>query len=343
MSEKMKIDAYAHIVPERFEKRLRSILATNAISDRVKLYEPWLDEDPVLCSLDARWRLLEPYEDYRQVLVLGAFPIEELGPPEVTRELARDVNDELAELVRQYPDRFAGFVASLPLNDIDAALEEIERAERELDATGVLVSSNVGGVPLDDPRLEPLFARMAEIDRPIWIHPTRSLIWPDYLSEPESKYGIWWSLGWPYETAAAMTRLVFAGHMERYPGLKVITHHAGGMIPHFAGRLKSVQTEDQRDAFDTVFKRPILDYYRMFFADTALFGAPHGVRSAMSFFGPGQMLFGTDMPLGGPKVIPDTVSDIEALDLLPDEMEDVFYRNASRVLRLDLTVGAGRH
>ena len=332
----MKIDAFAHIVPERFEKRLRKILAENGVTDRVKLFEPWLDEDPVLCNLDARWRLLEPFDDYRQILVLGAFPVEELGTPKVSRDLAKAVNDELAELVQRYPDRFLGFAASVPLKDVDAALEEIDRAVSDLNASGVLVSSNIGGVPLDDSRFEPLFAKMAELDRAIWIHPTRSSIWTDYLSEPESKYGIWWSLGWPYETAAAMTRLVFAGHMERYPGLKVITHHAGGMIPHFSGRLTSVQTEDQRSAFDTVFKRPILDYYRMFYADTALFGAPHGMRSAVEFFGPDQVLFGTDMPLGGPKVIPDTVADIEALGLSSEDRAKVFSRNAGRVLRLDV-------
>jgi uncharacterized protein len=101
------------------------------------------------------------------------------------------------------------------------------------------------------PRFEPLFAAAHERDLPIW---------PDYPTERESKYGIWWSLSWPYETAVAMTRLVYSGHMERYPRLKVITHHAGGMIPHFSGRLDTIQAEDQREAFER-FARPPLDHF----------------------------------------------------------------------------------
>jgi aminocarboxymuconate-semialdehyde decarboxylase len=330
----MQIDAYAHIVPPRFAGRVERLLAETGVPERIKLFDPWLHEDPALVDLDARWRTLEPFPDYRQVLVLGVFPIDELGPPEVTRALAREVNDELAELVAAYPDRFAGFAASLPLHDVDASIEELERARRDLSALGGLLHTNVNGLPLDDPRFEPLFARAHELDLALWLHPTRSPIWPDYLTESESKFGIWWSLGWPFETAVAMTRLVFSGHMERYPRLKVITHHAGGMIPHFSGRLDTIQAEDQREAFETRFKKPALDYFRQFYVDTAMFGAPHAVRCAVEFFGPAQVLFGTDMPLGGPAVIADTVTDLRALGLGADAEDAIFSGNAERVLGL---------
>jgi predicted TIM-barrel fold metal-dependent hydrolase len=328
----MQIDAYAHIVPPRFVPRIEQLLAERGLPGELKLFDSWLHDDPVLTDLDARWRLLEPFPGYRQVLVLGVYPIDLLGPPELTRALAREVNDELAELVRRYPDRFVGFAASLPLNDPDASLEELERAHRELGANGVLMHTNVAGQPLDDPRFEPIFARCHELDSAIWLHPTRSPIWPDYPTEPESRYGIWWSLGWPYETAVAMTRLVFSGHMERYPRLKVITHHAGGMIPHFSGRLDSIEAEDQREAFENTFKKPALDYFRQFFIDTAMFGAPHAVKCAVEFFGVGQVLFGTDMPLGGPAVISETIADLESLGLTRDEEHAVFAGNAQRVL-----------
>ena len=328
------IDAYAHIVPPRYLERLERLLATWQPSDRVKLYRSWLYEDDVLGSLDARRRLLDGIADYRQVLVLGVFPTDELGDPRRSAELARAVNEELAELVRDHPDRFAGFAAELPLNDVDASLEELDRAVNELGALGAQVHTNVQGLPLDDPRFEPLFARIEALDRTIWLHPTRSSIWADYLTEEESRYGIWWSLGWPYETAAAMARLVYAGHMERYPGLKIITHHGGGMIPHFSGRLDAIQTDDQREVFEQVFQRPALDYFRMFFADTAFFGAPHGVRSSIEFFGADHVLFGTDMPLGGPQVIADTVADVRAVGLSPEDEHKIMQGNAERVLGL---------
>src|SRR3954470_9759720 len=146
------IDAYAHIVPPCFTARVEQLLAEHGAPSTLKLFPRWPHDDPWLPALDARWRLLEPYPDYRQVLVLGVFPVDELGPPALTRALAREGNDELAELVRGYPDRFAGFAASLPLNDPEAALEELDRAHRDLGANGVLMHTNVTGLPLDDPR-----------------------------------------------------------------------------------------------------------------------------------------------------------------------------------------------
>jgi aminocarboxymuconate-semialdehyde decarboxylase len=106
------------------------------------------------------------------------------------------------------------------------------------------------------------------------------------------------------------------------------------MIPHFSGRLDTIQTEDQREAFEEHFERPVLDYYRRFYADTAMFGAPHAIRCAVEFFGPGQVLFGTDMPLGGPAVIEDTIADLRALRLGTDAEDAVFAGNARRVLGL---------
>jgi aminocarboxymuconate-semialdehyde decarboxylase len=328
------IDAFAHIIPPRFFANLESYLETWQPSERVKLYRSWLREDEVLGNLDARRRLLDRFDGYRQVLVLGVYPMEELGDAETSPRLAREVNDELAELVRDDPERFAGFAAELPLNDVGAALEELERGVRELGALGAQIHTNVQGMPLDDPAFEPLFAKAHELDCALWLHPGRSSVWSDYPTEAESRFGIWWSLGWPYETAVAMARLVYSGHMERHSGLKIITHHGGGMIPHFSGRLDAIQTEDQREVFEQVFKRPALDYFRMFYADTAFFGAPHALRSSIEFFGVDHVLFGSDMPLGGPQVIPDTVADIRAVGLSADDERKILQGNAERVLGL---------
>lgn len=328
------IDAYAHIIPPRFFARIESLLETWQPSERVGLYRSWLREDEVLGDLDARWRLLDQFPGYRQVLVVGVYPMEELGDAATAAALSRLVNDELAALVADHRDRLAGFAAELPLNDVDASIVEFERAVQDLGALGAQIHTNVHGVSLDDPRFEPLFAKARELDRALWLHPGRSVTTPDFSTEPESRFGIWWSLGWPYETAVAMARLVYAGHMERHPGLKVITHHGGGMIPHFSGRLDAIQTEDQREAFEQVFKRPALDYFRMFYADTAFFGAPHGLRSSVEFFGTEHVLFGTDMPLGGPRVIPDTLADLRAVGLSAEEERKILQGNAERVLRI---------
>jgi uncharacterized protein len=329
-----KIDAFAHILPPRYARRLESITTAPGVSDRIIGYQPWIHEDPALTDLDARWRSVDPFGDYQQVLTLAVPPIDELGDPGATRDLARAANDELAELVRSHPDRFAGFSAALPMNDVDAAADELSRAMSQLGALGAQLHTNVGGAPLDAPRFAPLFETVTRHDGALWIHPTRSEVWADYPAETRSRYGIWWSLGWPYETSVCMARLVYSGCFDRYPGLRVITHHAGAMVPHFAGRLASPLEDPDRDAIMAGLADEPLSYFRRFYADTAMFGAANAVRCAVEFFGPGHVLFGTDMPLGGPTVVADTIADIEALGLPEADAEAIFAGNARRVLRV---------
>jgi aminocarboxymuconate-semialdehyde decarboxylase len=125
----------------------------------------------------------------------------------------------------------------LPLGDPDAAMREIERAVGELGARGIQLFSNINGKPLDTPEHLALFDRMAAFDLPVWLHPYRGAAMSDYASETTSKFEIWWTFGWPYETSVAMARLVFSGIFDRHPHLKVITHHLGAMAPYFEGRV----------------------------------------------------------------------------------------------------------
>ncbi len=311
---------------------MEAITSGNNVSKRILGYRPWIHEDPALIGLDARFRVMDQFGDYRQILTLAVPPPEELG--DQAAELARAANDELAELVNRYPDRFAGFTAALPMNDPQTAAAELERAMTDLGALGAQVHSNVGGAPLDQPSFDVIFEVITRYDGMLWIHPTRSPIWSDYPVEEQSKYGIWWSLGWPYETSVAMARLVYSGCFDRHPGLKVITHHAGAMIPHFAGRLASPIEDEDRAAIMAGLKADPMEYFRGFYADTAMFGASHAVRCAVEFFGASHLLFGTDMPLGGPNVVADTIADIESLGLTPEDTAAIFSGNARRLLRV---------
>src|SRR5205823_3921656 len=198
-------------------------------------------------------------------------------------------NDGMAELVANHPDRFPGFVASLPMNNPDASLREIDRAIDTLGATGVQIFSTVNGRPLAGPEWEPLFDRMAARRLPIWLHPARPAAFADYPGEKRSRYDIWWAFGWPYETTAAMARLVFAGLFDRHPDLVIITHHMGAMLPYFEGRAGGgldqlgSRTEDADDgaALTRLSRRP-LDYFKMFYGDTALFGARHAMECGLA-------------------------------------------------------------
>jgi predicted TIM-barrel fold metal-dependent hydrolase len=334
-----KIDAFTHILPREYLARLERQLARTMAPSQLAYYrEGVFYFDPVLIDLDARWRTMDaiaPSGDYRQVLTLAVPPLEEVGSPAVATDLAQFANDELAELVQRFPDRFVGFAAALPLNDVDAAMRELDRALTQLGALGAQFYSNVLGVPLDDARFEPLFDRLEAAGRVVWLHPTRSAAWADYPAESRSDYGLWWSLGWPYETAATLARLVYSGHMERHPRQVVIAHHGGGMVPHFAARL--AMGPGYRQIKDHL-PRPPLDYFRQFYVDTALFGAPHAVRCVLEFFGPDHVLFGTDIPLGPPNAVEATIADLEVAGLSSDDLAAVYAGNAVRLLGLQANV-----
>ena len=301
---------------------------------------------PVLSDLDLRFRIMDTFGDYVQVLTLASPPIEALGSPQVTPELARLANDGMAELVEKHPDRFPGFVASVPMNNPEASLNEIDGAITELGAVGIQIFSNVNGRPLDASEFRPVFARMAELKLPIWLHPTRGSKFTDYQSEKWSHYDFWWVFGWPYETTVAMGRLVFDGIFDRHPDLMIITHHLGAMAPYFEARISAglaqlgTRTDDADDALALGrLRRPPLDYFKMFYGDTALFGSVAGLECGLAFFGADRLLFGTDMPFDpekGPGFIRETIRSIEQSRALPEEKAKMFEENARRLLKLKL-------
>jgi aminocarboxymuconate-semialdehyde decarboxylase len=256
-----------------------------------------------LCDLEARFRLMDAFADYRQIISLGSPPIETFAGPSVAPELARVANDGMAELVDAHPDRFAGFLTALPMNNPDAAVAEIERALRDLRPSGVQIYSNIAGQPLDRPELAPVFDLLHREKLPIFLHPARSERFADYRTEETSKFEIWWALGWPYETSTAMARLVFSGAFDRWPDLVVVCHHLGGVIPYLAGRVghgwdqlgKRTSDEDYVGLLKSMKKRPV-DYFKMFYADTAEFGAAAATRCGLDFFGADHVLFASDCP-----------------------------------------------
>ncbi len=300
---------------------------------------------PMLVDLDVRFRVMDGFDGYQQVLSIATPPIEAYAAPEQAVDLARIANDGMAELVSRYPDRFPAFVASLPLNDPDAAMAEIDRAVRDLGARGIQIFSNINGQPLDRPEYLALFDKMTSYDLPIWLHPYRGADVADYATETRSTFEIWWAFGWPYDTSVAMARLVFAGLFDRYPGLKIITHHMGAMAPYFEGRVGpgwdqlGVRTsdEDYGAVLRRLHKRPI-EYFRMFYADTALFGAYDATVCGLRFFGASHVLFASDAPFDperGPMFIRETIGIIDRLPISEADRERIYWRNAARLLRLD--------
>ncbi|MDR7562229.1 MAG: amidohydrolase family protein [Armatimonadota bacterium] len=340
----LKIDVFTHIYPEAFYRRLIRILEETTIPAP---FQPPVRHSTPLVDLEARFRLMDRVQPYVQVLCLASPPIEVLARGGQAVELAELANDGMAALVDRHPDRFVGFVASLPMDDVEAAVREAERAVEELGATGVQIFTNVLGKPLDRPEFLPLFERMATYDLPIWVHPTRGQDQADYPTETRSKYDIWWALGWPYETGVFMTRMVFSGIFDRLPNLKIITHHLGGIIPYVEGRLGWGGLDrigHRTDSAEDVearrrLKRSPYEYFRMFYADTALFGNVPGVECGVAFFGVDHVLFGSDMPFGpeeGAMYVREAIRAVENMTASLEDKRRIFEENARRLLRLRL-------
>jgi uncharacterized protein len=330
----MKIDIYTHILPSIYRDRLFKYL------DRFRDEATLLEKKTALSDFEARLRILEDHDNMVQV-VCGTLPVlEDVVDQKEAIELVRIANDGMAEWIARYPERCIAAVADLPLNTPDMAVREAERAVKELGFKGVQIYTSVQGKPLSWEELMPLYGLMHELDLPIWIHPARRSTTPDYPTEKSSSHQIFSIFGWPYETSAAMTRLVFAGIFEKFPGIKFITHHGGAMIPFFAGRILALYNNGLErqglDHFPGLPKHP-LDYFKMFYADTVLNGSSAALQCAYSFFGEDHLLFGSDMPYGvrnGSVSIREAIQSVEALNLPEASKKKIYEGNARRLLHL---------
>jgi aminocarboxymuconate-semialdehyde decarboxylase len=336
----MKIDLFNHFFPKPYFDRFIDTGGIRDIGKRVRNIQ-------AIWDVDFRFKVMDEiraeFGDYCQVLTLPAPTIEAVAGPDQSPEVARIANDGLAELVQKYPDRFIAFCASLPMNNPEEAVKEMDRAVSQLGARGIQIYTNVNGKPLDCAEFEPVFAEAARRDLAILMHPTRGADFPDYKTEEKSLYEIWWTLGWPYETAAAMSRITFSGLLERLPNLKIVTHHLGGMVPYFEGRVghgwdqlgSRTSDVDYKALLKSMKKRPI-DFLRMFYGDTALFGARAGTVCGLDFFGVDHVLFASDTPFEPtPGIfIRETIKVLDSLDLSAEKKDQIYRGNAERLLKL---------
>ncbi len=334
-----KIDLFNHVMPPEY---LELVKANSKEAGMVKR----MSSLRMLWDLQHRVEMLRTrFPDVQQVLTLGLPSPELLGGPERSPEFARVANDGMAAMAAKHPDLFPAFVASLPMNNVPAALAEMDRAIGKLGARGIQVISSVAGRPLDDPEFFPVFERAARHhDVPVWLHPARPASRPDYPGEPKSKYEIWQVLGWPFETSVAMARLVFSGVLQRLPELRIITHHCGGMIPYFAGRAETLWAQlgsrradgEESEVLKRLQKPPIV-YFWMFYGDTVLGGAAAPLACGLAFFGADRVVFASDCPFdpeGGPMFIREGIRSIESLGLPEGDKRKIYFGNALRLLKL---------
>lgn len=333
------IDVFCHCLPRVFCD------AANRLLKQPLLMFERAQRMPVMVDVEARLRMMDEFPGYTQILSLASPTVEAIAEPSESPQLTRIGNDSLCEMAAAHPERFIGWIASLPMNNPDAACAEIDRVTTKLGAVGVQVYTNVRGSPIDRPETLVILEHAASRGVPIWLHPIRPMSVADYAEEDVSKFDLWWAFGWPHETSLAMGRLVFSGFFDRWPDAVVITHHCGGTIPMMEGRIASgLQLLGTRnpphlaEAVHTELQESPIGAFRRFHADTASFGSSAAIECGRAFFGTDRMLFATDSPFDpeqGPGYIRETLRAISELELTSEERTAILSGNAERLFGLE--------
>jgi uncharacterized protein len=304
-----KIDVFAQILPRKY---LAAYAKKNSSVSQLGA------RNRAIADIDWRLKLMDKSADVLQVLTIASPPQEIYVTPAEAAELAVLANDELAELTAKYPDRFAAAVACISTNNMDAALQEADRAINQLGFKGVQICTRLAGGSLDQAQLKPLWNKMSEHDLPIWIHPS---IYQDLDQEG----GI---LSWALETSVAAYRLVKAGIFHDYPNIKFITHHCSAILPYLEKHLKPMAGERAKGA------NPLVEHCRRFYNDTACQGNQDVLMHRYDFFGADRMLFGTGTPLS--PMNSQTRACVAQMKIPETEKVKILTRNAASMLRLQV-------
>jgi len=245
--------------------------------------------------------------------------------PELGRQTARTVNDNIASIVAGHPDRFVG-LGTVPLQDVGLAIAELERIVAEHGFRGVEINTNVAGEDLAAPRLRPFFARAEELGTLLFIHPIgftegRRLI-EHYFNNV---------IGNPLESTLALGHLIFGGVLDQYPGLKVVVAHGGGYVPAYAGRMDHAAAA-RPDCCAHIHHAPST-YLRRLYFDSIVFD-PSQLDYLVAQYGADHVLLGTDYPYDMGEN--DPIGFIESASLEPDQIRAIVGGNAGRLLGLTM-------
>jgi predicted TIM-barrel fold metal-dependent hydrolase len=239
-------------------------------------------------------------------------------------------NDSIAELCHEYPTRFVG-AAIVSLLDIGTALDELDRAVKDLGFKCVTISTNQNGKGLDSHDYYPFYERVINYNIPLFLHPTH---WDSYpLVDMKEGWRMMHVFGWPFDTTQAVWRLIFGGVLDKFSDLKVITHHLGAMLPYFSRRIELNVQSFLQDKLS----RPLSEYWKQIYGDSAVDGTAAALPCGYAFFGGDRMLFGSDYPFGpeaGEIFIKDNLAAIMGMAIPETDREKILGKNARRLLKI---------
>jgi predicted TIM-barrel fold metal-dependent hydrolase len=326
-----RIDAYSHIMTLEYLDLLENLMG---FPHPVR---PMFEHVSNIHDVNSRLQLMDKTGIDLGILIANP-SIESAGPvyldPEKTLTAAQFCNNEIAAIVNDHPDRFK-MVALLPTNDVNNMLGEFERCVKQLNAVGGWFTISPVLKPPDHPDYMQLYAKAVELDVPLWLHPGRPPIWPEYQEEGFSKYDLFRMLGWTHDTTVAMTRIAYANVFGLYPDVKIITHHHGSNIPLWISRLQSSwELYEERGVslgLPPELSKPYSDHFKKFYVDTVFNEAEdHILQMTYDFYGEDHVLFATDCPFSvknGEKIVWASRYNVEQLRVGNRKVEKIFSKN----------------
>lgn len=312
----------AHLNPAQHEP---SVTFANALTREVNVKQ-MQDRAPKLSTIEVRLKDMDRMGIDVQAVSPAPNQTYYWAEPGFGAELARLVNDRLAEIVAKWPDRFVA-LGTVPLQNADLAVAELERCVKKLGLRGVEINPSVNGMDLTDPRLnlEKFFARAQELDIVLFMHPIG-------FTQGERLMDHYFNnvIGNPLETTVAASHLIFDGVMERNPKLKIVLPHAGGFLAHYWARMDHAHRA--RPDCRTVIKKAPSSYLSRFYFDTITFDTQM-LRHMVDKYGHGHVLLGTDYPFDMGEE--DPVGLIKGVPgLKSDERQQIMGGNAARLLKI---------
>ncbi|CAI2503746.1 Predicted metal-dependent hydrolase of the TIM-barrel fold [Serratia ficaria] len=313
----MRLDVHAHLRSAEYLDLLQSLGVREVAEYRQ------LGAGSTARELAARFALLDAADIDMQIL--SATPLSPHFEDEKTAvDAARRINDEYAAVVQQYPRRFRA-IASLPLPHIDASLRELERALSELGMLGACITTSVLGLSIANPLFDPLYQELDRRSSVLALHPAGR----GALSPLIADYQLTWAIGAPVEDTVAAMHLIVNGIPKRFPRMKIIVPHLGGLLPMALERI------DQTLAWEApnTPERPSLAAQRLWY-DTVGHDHPPALRAAVDSFGAERLLFGTDFPFQPGDLFQTTVEYIRRSGLPEPQIVAILDGNAARLFGL---------
>jgi predicted TIM-barrel fold metal-dependent hydrolase len=338
----MIIDAHTHALHgPSLDKIMKA--GGDAAKKLIETEVAWTKKNEIVMYLDPKRRVeaLNKYGIDYQVCTPGGHRTDvNIFPGGAKRRLnmAQALNDNMAGLMEDSKGKLLG-VGNVPLKGFnDECAGEMERAIG-LGLKGMNVPSHIDGKPLDAPEFYGFWEKAMAMDIPVWVHPRDPARTKDRVYEAE--FDLIHNFGWPFETVLALARMVFSGFMDRFPKLKIVSHHlGGGMIPFFFGRtMETYMPEKQPRLIGKTLPRSLYDYFSSFYLDTAVGGSVEAIRCCYDVFGKAdRMIFATDAPYGpkhGEGRLETYPKVIRSLGLSESEAEKILSGNARKLLKMD--------